>query len=168
MKIKLSLLALLLAAGCVAAPVAQYNPKASSAGSASLARTLIDKDTISFHEGLKGVIILASGKQPDMSYKACITYTSQKGIIPSPWAVKFTDKSPLTRGMLAHMLVRVLGIRGGITMRIMDTSPRYALRECQDLKIIQKGSQDSPVSGREFLSILRNAEEYARENLTEG
>jgi hypothetical protein len=103
-----------------------------------------------------------------MSYKGCALFLSQKGVIPGGWSVTYNEKTPLTRGMLAYMLVRALGIRGGVTMQIFGPSERYALRECQKLELIEKGSAKSHVSGREFLSIMRKAGEYANKKLNKG
>lgn len=168
MKTRILLFLVMLVAGCAAAPQPLYNPKASSAGSAALARSVIDRQAVSFHEGLQGIIIFSAGRQRDMSFKACMTYASQKGLVPLDWTTKYTEKTAVTRGMLAYMLVKVLGIRGGLTMQIAGPSRRYALRECQKLGIIEKGSANSMVSGREFLSILRKAEEYAKNNISRG
>ena len=127
-----------------------------------LARTVVNKQAVTFHDGLQGVILLCVGRRPDMSYKACLNYMTEKQVAPPDWGTRYAENSPLTRGMLAHMLVRALGITGGVTMQVFGTSQRYALRECNKLGIIEKGSQYSRVSGREFLSILRKADEHAK------
>ncbi len=165
MKFKIFLVTVLLAAGCASAPPRIYNPKAPSSGSAALARAVLEKQEVSLHDGLQGVILLCVGRRPDMSYNACLKFMSEKQAIQRDWGTRYAHNSPLTRGMLAFMLVRSLGIEGGVTMQVFGASQRYALRECNKLGIIEKGSQYSPVSGREFLSILRKAGEYAKTSL---
>jgi hypothetical protein len=156
------------AAGCAAAPMPLYNPKASNAGSAALARNVIDRQAVSLHEGMQGVIVFSVGRLTDMSYKGCALFLTQKGVIPGQWGIMYSEKTPLTRGMLAYMLVRALGIRGGLTMQVFGPSERYALRECQKMELIERGSANSQVSGREFLSIMRKAGEYAKNKLGKG
>jgi hypothetical protein len=168
MKVKIILLLGLLAAGCAAAPQPLYDAKASSAGSASFARGVVDKQAVSFHDGLKGIILFSAGRRPDMSFKGCLNHAVKSGMAQDDWGVKYNEKSPFTRGMLAYMLVKVLGIQGGLVMQVAGPSQRYALRECQKLGLIKKGSPGSSVSGREFLSILRKAEEYAKNNIGRG
>ncbi len=168
MKIKAMLIILLLLAGCASVPGPIHNPAASNAGSASFARSVLDKQEVSFHDGMRGVILFAVGKRLDMSYQSCIKFLSEKQMIGDHWPDKYKEDSPLTRGMLANMLVRVMGIRGGVTMQVFGPGQRYALRECQKLGIIQKGSQNSTVSGREFLSILRKAGEYIKNTVDKG
>jgi len=164
MKSLIPLVLLLLLVSCAAAPQRIYDAKASSKGSAVFARNVVDRQAVSYFEGLQGIVIFAVGTQRDMTFKGCVTFLSQKKVIPMNWGAKYRQNSALTRGMLAHMLVNALGIRGGLTIQVFGNSPRYALRECNKLGIIKKGSQNSPVSGREFLSILRKAEEYAAGN----
>jgi hypothetical protein len=165
MRFRLLLVTALLAAGCAAAPQTIYNPQAASSGSAALARAVVDKQAVTFHDGLQGVILLCVGRRPDMSYNACLKFMTEKQAVPPEWSTTYAADSPLTRGMLAYMLVRGLGVTGGVTLQIFGTSQRYALRECNKLEIIEKGSQFSTVSGREFLSILRKADEYAKTSL---
>jgi len=168
MRVKIFLLLGILAAGCAAAPQPLYNAKASGAGSASFARSVVDRQAVSFHEGLKGMILFSSGRQADMSFKGCLKYAVKTGMAPDDWGAKYNEKSPFTRGMLAFMVVKVLGIRGGLVMQVTGPSRRYALRECQKLGLIEKGSPTSSVSGREFLSVLRKAEEYVKNQAGRG
>jgi hypothetical protein len=167
MRLAIFLAAALIAAGC-ASPRPLYNPQAPSAGSASLARTVIDKQEVSFHDGMRGVILLSAGRRQDMSFKGCMKYLADNGVVPISWEAAYRENSALKHSVLAYMIVRALGIQGGLTMRVFGTSGRYALRECKELGIIEKGCGNSVVSGREFLSILRRAEEYAKENLNRG
>jgi len=69
----------------------------------------------------------------------------------------------LTRGQCAYMLCKALGIRGGLTMTVVGTSERYALRECIFLELMPDVNQGKYVTGLELLGVLSRAEKYRME-----
>lgn len=71
-------------------------------------------------------------------------------------------EAALRRGTLAVALARALDIRGGLTMRLFGTSPRYATRELQYAGVYPPSSPQQTFSGAEFLGIIGRAEDYQR------
>lgn len=90
-------------------------------------------------------------------------YLQGQGFIPlkkkGPWNLN----EPLTKGELALVLSKVLGIKGGIHMRLFGPSERYALFEMIYQDIMISGSPFDVVSGRELVYTFIRAAEYIGE-----
>lgn len=61
------------------------------------------------------------------------------------------------------MIVKILKIKGGITMRIFGPSERYALKELAFMNMMDGGMTGRYVTGRELIAILSRADEYLAE-----
>jgi hypothetical protein len=72
------------------------------------------------------------------------------------------------RGTLAVAIDRLVGIQGGVTMRLFGPSPRYALRAAVDAGVFPKSSPNQTLSGGEFVAIMQKAEEYQRGSPADG
>jgi len=59
-------------------------------------------------------------------------------------------------------LVRALSIKGGLTMRVLGPTPRYAVRELQGQGLLPPSSPQQFLSGAELLGIIGRAEDYQR------
>ena len=72
----------------------------------------------------------------------------------------------LRRGQFAYMLCKALDIKGGLTMRIIGTRERYALREVIFLGLMPDVNKAKYVNGMEVLGVLSEPKtiEAKREN----
>jgi hypothetical protein len=70
------------------------------------------------------------------------------------------------RGTVAVAMCQTLGIKGGLTMRVLDpvfgTIPRYAVRELQFKGLMPPGSPQQTFSGNEFVGMIGRMEDYQR------
>ena len=66
------------------------------------------------------------------------------------------------RGTLAAAIVRFLNIKGGLTMRLMGPTPRYATKELEYVGVYPPSSPNQTFSGTEFVGIIGRVEDYQR------
>jgi hypothetical protein len=123
---------------------------------------MYEKQRASFEDVCRVISTLLHDKDPQQPFDKMRTSLIKEGIIPGDWVYK--RESPVTKGMLAYMLCKVLDIKGGLTMRIFGTSQRYALRECKWIGLITRASSAKEyVSGKELLAIFTRASVYKKE-----
>jgi hypothetical protein len=68
----------------------------------------------------------------------------------------------IKRGTLAYALCQALGIKGGVTMRVLGPNGRYAVRELQFMNLYPSGSQQQTFSGTEYVGIMGRIEDFQR------
>jgi hypothetical protein len=67
------------------------------------------------------------------------------------------------RGTLAVALVKALDIKGGVMLRLLGPTQRYAVRELVFMELYPPSSPNQTFSGVEFLGIIAKAEDYQRQ-----
>jgi hypothetical protein len=80
---------------------------------------------------------------------------AKHGRMPDDWDLD----SNASLGEVCYLLCTTLGIEGGLTMRVIGTTPRYAYRECVYRGLVKPNGPHSAVSGRDLLSIAGRLEE---------
>jgi hypothetical protein len=93
-------------------------------------------------------------------YQGRVEALRRRNLLP----VDFDDppQQGVLRGTIASVLVRMLEIDGGVTMRLIGPHPRYALREIQYLGLPPVGSPHRTLTGSQFVSLIGRAEDYRR------
>jgi hypothetical protein len=124
-------------------------------------RRMYATDRCTFGDGLRAIASFAAGEPVRAKFGRLRSDLVEKEIIAPDFDVE--EGAKLTKGVLAYMLVKSLGIQGGLTMRVAGVSRRYALRECIHAGLIERGSTDEFVSGRELLDIIQRAEIYRKD-----
>jgi hypothetical protein len=158
-----------LAAGCQTARVA--DPLTRSLGGSDpdqqmeFLHTLADRPVTSNDEAFHGLVLFLDGNDPAGDYPARVAALRSRGMLPSGFA-QSADQA-IERGTLAVALVKALSIKGGLTMRVLGPSPRYAVRELQYMDIYPVSSPNQTFKGSEFLSILSKVEEYQKNHGTQ-
>ncbi|MFN0011226.1 MAG: hypothetical protein ACKVS8_06225 [Phycisphaerales bacterium] len=117
------------------------------------------KSAIANDEGLHALIVFALGQDTTGGYEQRVALAKQEG-----WLAEDFDEPPnmaMQRGTLARALVQVLGIRGGLVMRLIGPNPRNATRELVDAEIFPPGgTANQTLTGLEFLGALGNARDF--------
>jgi len=121
-------------------------------------RRAYEKDRGTYGDACRAILSLAAGEHTDADFAAVQKDLAGRGIVDPDWGLAESDK--LTKGTLAYMVVKTLGIKGGVTMSLFGTTRRYALRECVYLRLMSEGATDEYVTGRELIDIVTNAEIY--------
>lgn len=155
---------LLLVNGCQIKPVAQAlapemtgsDPEAQM----EFWHTLVDRKITSNDEAFHGLLLFLDQEDPSADYEARVALLKQRQMIAEDFDQPAT--AAIQRGTLAVALVRFLQIKGGVTMRMLGPTPRYATRELQYLSLYPASSPQQTFSGAEFVGIIGRAEDYER------
>ncbi len=124
-------------------------------------RELNAREVASVGDALRAIYLLHTGKdQPGQGSEARGEALALAGIVPRTWIVD--PRAGLTKGQLAHMVCRALGIQGGVMNWATRQSRRYAFRECVYRKLMAGESHEQYVSGGELLSVLRRCHEQKK------
>ena len=121
-------------------------------------RRLYEKDRAEAGDALRLFLALSKGAPVEGTFDALRKEAVDRGLADAGW--ELADGKPVDKGTVAYLLVKTLGIKGGLTMAVFGPSRRYAFRECLYLKLISGGTPGEFVSGRELLDILTAAERW--------
>ncbi len=150
------------AAGCqsarVADPLTHSFAGADPQQQLEFFHRLAERPVTSNDEAFHGVLLFVNGQDGASDFAARCQALRAKGMLAQEFA-QGPDQA-IERGTLAVALVKALTIKGGVIMRLLGPSPRYALREMTFLEIFPPSSPNQTFSGTEFLSVLSKAEEY--------
>lgn len=123
-------------------------------------RNMYKREKAEFADACRVIKTLLDHTDQEESFSSVRKNLIEKKVIPSDWT--YTRTSPVTKGMVSSMLCNALNIKGGITMRILGNTQRYALRECVWIGIVLEGTVDEYVSGGELLAIFARAEIFQK------
>jgi len=152
-------MAALAAALVVGAPLfaLQETPKQEKPKESRTAylRRIFEKDRASYGDACRAVLSVIKNEHSDADFAAVVGDLSGRGVVNPEWGLQ--ESSLLTKGTLAYMVCQALEIKGGVTMRLFGINRRYALRECVHQRLMQRGTTDEYVSGRELIDVITNA-----------
>jgi len=160
--VSLCLGAAVINAGCTRTTVRQpeatnYDPSDENA-ELDFWHNLPGRSAVTNDEGLHGVLVFADGEDPTRSYQDRVALLKERG-----WITDGFDEPgtlAMQRGTLAKALCHVLEVKGGIMMRVTDTSPRYAAREMVYLGIMAPGTEQQVLSGLDYLGVISKAQDF--------
>ncbi len=156
--------AVLSAAGwLVAAEVAAKKP-AAPAAKAEAAQASSDaaffgelgyKDVATAADTARALAILISeGKETGADFKASKACLTKRGVLPDGWLDRVEPAAPTTKGRLAVLICKALGVKGGLWMRLFGPLPRLALNECAYLEVMAAGCDYGHVTGGELVGVI--------------
>ena len=140
---------------------AEKKPEPPKESRTAYIRRVYEKDRASYGDACRAVLSLAKGEHTDAPHSQNHGELVSRGIVVESWELE--ESSKLTKGTLAYMLCKALGIKGGLTMRIAGINRRYALREAIYVGLMPKATLGEYVAGRELLDTITNAEIYKQE-----
>lgn len=100
------------------------------------------------------VLLLIDGEDRYQNFMDRLIALDAKGVTQSSWEIEADE--PVTKGTLAYMLCRALGLKGGVMLRLIPCR-RYAYREALNYGLMAKGSAREPLTGPEAVGILGRA-----------
>jgi len=136
------------------------------AENASFFRELREKKEATILDGYRVALALLGRDYADVAFEEARAKLLETKTVPARW--KKGPDALLTRGQLAYMVVKILGIKGGLTMRVFGVSERYALRECEFEELMEGGMTSRHVTGRELVAVLARVDEYRSDKLARG
>lgn len=124
-------------------------------------RRLYERDRATFGDACRATASLLRQDHTDQEFAELLKDLASEGVVDAGWGLE--EGSKLTKGTLAYMLCKALGIKGGLTMSIFGVTRRYAFRECVYVGLIAGGTVDEYVTGRELLDVFTHAGVYQEE-----
>lgn len=116
----------------------------------------------SHDDAFHGLLLYVDGADPSADYAGRVAALKAKKMLPAGFD-RPADEA-IARGTLAVAIVRVINVRGGLTMMLMGPTPRYAVRELQYMGLYPPSSPNQTFSGSEFVGIVGRLEDYQRGN----
>lgn len=161
------LLTTLAVAGCQSARVAQ--PLTTSLGAdepearMEFWHALSELPVTSNDDAFHALLLSFDGGDSAPDYAARVERLKALRMLPQDFAGSADEA--VDRGNLAVALSRVLGIKGGLAMRLAGgSSPRYAVRALQYRGLYPESSPNQTFSGAEFVGVMGRVEDYQRGN----
>jgi hypothetical protein len=159
-----AVLGLWLVAGCQAprAGKALSPAMASSEPDAQLEfwHSLADDPIASNDAAFHGLLLYLDGKDDAKDYPSRVATLKQRKLLPASF--NEPAEAAVRRGTLAVAILKVIDERGGLTMRVLGPTPRYAVRELQFMGLYPPSTPNQSFSGNEFLGIIGKLEDYQR------
>lgn len=142
-----------------------YSPQ-DSASDMDFWHSLAERLAVSNDEALHAVIMLQEGEDPTSGYVSRVTFAKKQKWLPDSW--QEPAEQAAQRGMIAVAVCRACKVEGGVMMRALGPTPRYALRELVYLGIMADSTETQTVPGIEFLGIISKAkDEMERRSIRE-
>lgn len=122
---------------------------------------LADQPVTSNDDAFHGLLLFLDGDDPAADYEGRVRTLRSRRMLPrgfdqpAEWAVE--------RGTLAVAIVRALDIEGGVMLRVLGPTPRYAVRELVFMELYPPSSPHQTFSGAEFLGIIGKLEDHQRQ-----
>ena len=125
-----------------------------SRDSADLAYNLSSQTWCTNDEACSMVLLMIDGEDRYQSFNDRLIALDAKGVAQASWDIDADE--PVTKGTLAYMLCRTLGLKGGIMLNLVPCR-RYAYREVVYHGLMEKGSEWEPLTGPEAIGIIGRA-----------
>ncbi len=106
------------------------------------------------------VIFLSEGKELGGDFDDCRARLRARGVLPDGWLDRAGPDDPVTKGNLARLLCKALGLKGGLWMRLLGPLPRIALNECAYLELMKRGATYRHVLGGELVGVIDRADRF--------
>ena len=165
MKIPLIIMVLVLT-GCQTAKVAQplTGNLAGNEPDAQMEfwHTLASRPVTSNDEAFHGLLLYLDGQDPAGSYADRVALMRSRKMLPGNFDAP--ADAAVARGDLAVAISRAMQIKGGLVMRALPRSPRYATRELVFMELYPASTPNQTFSGSEFVGVIGRIEDYQRGN----
>ena len=121
---------------------------------------LAEQPVASNDDAFHGLLLFLDGDDPADGYSGRVQSLRRRGMLPRGFHEP-ADRA-VERGTLAVALLKALDIEGGLMLRLLGPTPRYAVRELVYLGLYPQSSPRQTFSGTEFLGIIGKAEDHQR------
>lgn len=119
---------------------------------------LITQPAVSNNAAFHGLIRFDRQTDPSADYPARRQWLVEQGYLDGGFDRPGNEAA--NRGTVAQVLCRMLGIDGGLSMRLLNDHPRYATRELVFLNLYEPSSPQQGLSGIQFVEVLSRAEDF--------
>ena len=123
---------------------------------------LTESPLTSNDDAFHGLLLYMDGADDATSYDERVDNLRSRKMLPKGFAEP--GDVAVSRGTLAVAIMRMTGVKGGLTTRLFGPSPRYAVRELMFAGLYPPSSPNQTFSGSEFVGIVGRIEDYQRGN----
>jgi len=120
------------------------------------------RPAVSNDEALHGLFLFAEGADYSGSWQDRLELARQRGWVPHSFSED--PDLALQHGALARAVAVITRIEGGVMMRLLGPTPRYALRELVWEGIMAGGTANQTITGLEFVGVVSKAHDYMLRN----
>ena len=162
----LTAMTLMLLVGCQSVQVEDSLTEAHGGNDArarmAFWHNLHDRPVVTNDEALHALLLFFEGEDPADNYAARVEAAKQRGWVPQDFDAK--ANAGVRRGTLAVAIVEALEIKGGVWLRLLGPTPRYATRELEYMNLMPPSSPQQIMGGAAFLGLISRVEDYQRRN----
>ena len=148
-------------------------------------RELIERGVATYEDGCRAISAYVGVPAGAMTFEEVVSELKRKEIVDRRW--KYSPDKTLTRAIMAYMIFKVLDMKGGFTMHVVNgmgrftsfvcrklgisddfTVPdigigrRYAFLEFQFKGIIPRGNKRTFLTGHDLMAIMYRLEQYIK------
>jgi hypothetical protein len=123
---------------------------------------LAERPLTSNDDALHGLLLYLDGEDPHADYAGRVATLKSRGLLPEDFAAPADEA--VQRGVLAVALVQAIDEKGGLMLRLLGPTPRYATRELYYKGLYPPSTPRQTFSGAEFVGIIGRIEDYQRGN----
>jgi hypothetical protein len=122
---------------------------------------LADQPVTSNDDAFHGLLMFLDGDDPAADYAGRVRALQSRRMLPANF--NQPPNRAVDRGTLAVAILKALNIKGGLALRLLGPTPRYAVRELVFMDLYPPSSPNQTFSGAEFLGIVGKLEDYQRQ-----
>jgi hypothetical protein len=156
---------ILLASGCQTARVDRPLTRELAGNDANeqleFWHRLADQRVTSNDDAFHGLLLFLDGDDPATDYDGRVRALRSRRLLPKGF--NQPAEQAVQRGTLAVGILKALDIKGGLTLRLLGPTPRYAVRELVFMELYPPSSPNQTFSGAEFLGIIGKVEDHQRQ-----
>lgn len=116
---------------------------------------LRDRYSVTNHDAIHGLILLADGEDTLTSYEDRVATAKERGWLMPDWNRPANESARI--GDIAQGVCVITNIPGGLTMGMIGPHPRYATRELIYLEMMPERGDQQSIRGLEYLELMLKA-----------
>jgi len=120
--------------------------------------SLAAQDLTSNDDAFHGLRLYFEGKDDAIDYTARVQALKALGMLPADF--NRPAHQALDRGTLAFALTKRLDFKGGLSMRLLGVTPRWAIKELEFRGLLPPSSPNQALTGGEFFGIIGKVQDY--------
>ena len=121
---------------------------------------LARRPVVSNDETMHALLLYLDNTDPAANYADRVKVLHSRGMLPGGF--DRPGDEVVERGTLAVALMKMAGVKGGVTMQLLGPSPRYAVRALQARNLLPPSSPNQTFSGPELVAVLGRIEDWQR------
>ncbi|MBI1370193.1 MAG: hypothetical protein GC162_16265 [Planctomycetes bacterium] len=123
--------------------------------------SLEEREVTSYDDAFHALLLFTDGEDPAGDYDKRVATLKERGWLDGSFSEPGNEAAQ--RGDIAVVVVRALQIDGGLTMRVLGATPRYAVRELQVKGLYPQSSPFQAFSGSQYVALIGRIDDFVRD-----